>query len=73
VVGEGLAAGRDVGDKLPRLAFVGGGVEVDVRAGEVGGDGAAREQDRVGGETAEGPVEDVEERLVAEAWSRIRV
>ena len=69
VVGAGLAAGGDVRDELPGLAAVGAGVELDLRHGEVGGDGAAGEEDGAGFVACEVLGQDVEEGLVAETPS----
>jgi hypothetical protein len=71
VVGDGLAAGCDVRDEFPRLALVGRGIEVDLGARQVRGDGAAGNQNRLLGEAGERLVEDVEEWLVAEACRRL--
>jgi hypothetical protein len=67
VVGDGLAARGDVRDEGPGVAFVGAGVELDLRGREVRGDGAAGEKDGARGPFAEFLGEDVEEGLVAEA------
>ena len=67
VVGDRDAAGCDVGDEFPRLAAVGGGVEFDLRLGEVGGDRGARYEDSSCWVAGEGLGKHVDEGLVAEA------
>jgi len=67
VVGDGAAAGGDVGDEFPGAAGVARGVQLDVGAGEVGGDGAAGGEEGACGEGADGLGKHVEGGLVAQA------
>lgn len=73
VVGSGFASSSNVGDELPCVALVSRSVQLDLSGGEIGRDGATRQQNGASGPLAELLRKNVDEGLVAETVLRLRL